>query len=294
MALSRHDNMDAHAGPSDDAAVVDLEERAIARRERLDKIGAWVMPAIMIALGLFTWDRVVVLNDIPHYILPGPGRVWETLITDWQILLDALSITLAITGMALLVAVVGGAGLAILFKQSRLMEMSLYPYAVILQVTPIVAIAPLIFIYVEDRLVGLLICAWLVAFFPVLSNTTLGLNSADHNLRDLFKIYGASRWQRLLHLELPSALPYFLGGLRIAGGLALIGAVVAEYVAGTGGIGSGLAFTILEAGYRLNIPRMFAALILIASTGIVIYAVLSFISWLLLHKWHESALKRER
>lgn len=294
MTATERDTLAPDTNSSHDAAIVDIEERAIARRERLDKIGAWVMPVIMIALGLFAWDRVVVLNEIPHYILPGPGRVWDTLIEDWPILRSALSITLAITGMALLVAVIGGAGLAILFKQSRLMEMSLYPYAVILQVTPIVAIAPLIFIYVEERLVGLLICAWLVAFFPVLSNTTLGLNSADHNLRDLFKIYGASRWQRLLHLELPSALPYFLGGLRIAGGLALIGAVVAEYVAGTGGIGSGLAFTILEAGYRLNIPRMFAALLLIAGTGIVIYAVLSFVSWLLLHKWHESALKRER
>ncbi|GAB5510562.1 MAG: ABC transporter permease [Hyphomicrobiales bacterium] len=294
MTATERDTLAPDTSSSHDAAIMDIEERAIARRERLDKIGAWVMPIIMIALGLFAWDRVVVLNEIPHYILPGPGRVWDTLIEDWPILRSALSITLAITGMALLVAVIGGAGLAILFKQSRLMEMSLYPYAVILQVTPIVAIAPLIFIYVEERLVGLLICAWLVAFFPVLSNTTLGLNSADHNLRDLFKIYGASRWQRLLHLELPSALPYFLGGLRIAGGLALIGAVVAEYVAGTGGIGSGLAFTILEAGYRLNIPRMFAALLLIAGTGIVIYAVLSFVSWLLLHKWHESALKRER
>jgi NitT/TauT family transport system permease protein len=293
MAVISNDDA-PRLSPSDDAHVVDLEERALARRERLDKIGAWLLPVIMIALGIFAWDRIVAINEIPHYILPGPGRVWDTLIADWRILFDALSITMMITGAALLAAIIGGAGLAILFKQSRLMEMSLYPYAVILQVTPIVAIAPLIFIYVEERLVGLLICAWLVAFFPVLSNTTLGLNSADHNLRDLFKIYGASRWQRLLHLELPSALPYFLGGLRIAGGLALIGAVVAEYVAGTGGIGSGLAFTILEAGYRLNIPRMFAALILIAATGVVIYAVLSFVSWLLLHKWHESALKRER
>lgn len=294
MAVIPSDERAPHLSASDESHVVDLEERAIARRQRFDRLGAWLLPVFMIALGLFAWDRMVAINDIPHYILPSPGRVWDTLVADWQLLLDALSITLAITGMALFVAVVGGAGLAILFKQSRLMEMSLYPYAVILQVTPIVAIAPLIFIYVEDRLIGLLICAWLVAFFPVLSNTTLGLNSADHNLRDLFKIYGASRWQRLLHLELPSALPYFLGGLRIAGGLALIGAVVAEYVAGTGGIGSGLAFTILEAGYRLNIPRMFAALILIAATGIVIYATLSFFSWLLLHKWHESALKREQ
>ncbi|MGD1887774.1 MAG: ABC transporter permease [Cohaesibacteraceae bacterium] len=286
--------MAPHAQPSDDETVMDLEERAIARRRRMDIIGTWTMPVIMIALGLFLWDRIVVLNDIPHFILPSPGRVWNTLVADLPLLLNALWVTLSITGMALIVAVIGGAGLAILFKQSRLMEMSLYPYAVILQVPPIVAIAPLIFIYVESRLAGLLICAWLVAFFPVLSNTTLGLNSTDHNLRDLFKIYGASRWQRLRFLELPSALPYFLGGLRIAGGLALIGAVVAEYVAGTGGIGSGLAFTILEAGYRLNIPRMFAALLLIAATGILIYAILSFLSWLLLHKWHESALKRER
>lgn len=294
MAVVEDQSMAPHAQPSDDETVMDLEERAIARRRRMDIIGTWTMPVIMIALGLFLWDRIVVLNDIPHFILPSPGRVWNTLVADLPLLLNALWVTLSITGMALIVAVIGGAGLAILFKQSRLMEMSLYPYAVILQVTPIVAIAPLIFIYVESRLAGLLICAWLVAFFPVLSNTTLGLNSTDHNLRDLFKIYGASRWQRLRFLELPSALPYFLGGLRIAGGLALIGAVVAEYVAGTGGIGSGLAFTILEAGYRLNIPRMFAALLLIAATGILIYAILSFLSWLLLHKWHESALKRER
>jgi NitT/TauT family transport system permease protein len=225
--------------------------------------------------------------------LPGPGLVFRTLIADWPILFDALLVTLQITLLALLVAVLGGVGLAVLFTQSRWMEMSFYPYAVILQVTPVVAIAPLIFIYVDSRIAGLLICAWLVAFFPVLSNTTLGLNSADHNLRDLFRIYGATRWQRLRYLQLPSALPYFLGGLRIAGGLSLIGAVVAEYVAGTGGIGSGLAFRILEAGYRLNIPRMFAALILIAVTGVLIFALLSFLSHMLLRKWHESALKRD-
>lgn len=272
---------------------IDLEERQRARSRRADKLGTWLMPVIMIVVTIVAWDQIVKINSIPHYILPGPGRVWDTLLADWRILFEALKITLWITLSALAIAVIGGAGLAILFTQSRLVEMSLYPYAVILQVTPIVAIAPLIFIYVESKIVGLLICAWLVAFFPVLSNTTLGLNSADHNLRDLFKIYGATRWQKLRFLQIPSALPYFLGGLRIAGGLALIGAVVAEYVAGTGGIGSGLAFTILEAGYRLNIPRMFAALFLIALTGVLIYAALSYLSHLLLHKWHESAIKRE-
>lgn len=273
--------------------VLDEEEARRAAARRNEKIGKWVLPLVVLFLTVFMWDRICVINNIPHYILPRPGLVLSTLIKDWPILLSALLVTLQITLMALAVAVIGGVGLAVLFTQSKFVEMSFYPYAVILQVTPIVSIAPLIFIYVSSKIVGLLLCAWIVAFFPILSNTTLGLNSADHNLRDLFKIYGATRWQSLRYLQLPSALPYFLGGLRIAGGLALIGSVVAEYVAGTGGIGSGLAFTILEASYRLNIPRMFAALLLIAGSGVVIFAGLSFLSHMLLRKWHESALKRE-
>ena len=278
---------------SDDTPALDAEDLKRLRAKRFETYGKWLLPALVLVLMIFAWDRLVVWNNIPHYILPGPGLVAQTLVNDWAMLFDALLVTLQITMMALAVAVIGGVGLAVLFTQSRLVEMSFYPYAVILQVTPIVAIAPLIFIYVDSRTAGLLLCAWLVAFFPVLANTTLGLNSADHNLRDLFRIYGASRWQTLRYLRLPAALPYFLGGLRIAGGLALIGAVVAEYVAGTGGIGSGLAFRILEAGYRLNIPRMFAALILIAVTGVIIFAGLSFLSHMLLRKWHESAVKRE-
>ncbi len=272
---------------------LDADERRRRNAAAFEKYGRWFFPVTVIVLSILVWDRFVAWNAIPHYILPGPGLVAETLVTDWSILFPSLMVTLQITLLALCMAVLGGVGLAVLFTQSRLVEMSFYPYAVILQVTPIVSIAPLIFIYVESKLVGLLLCAWLVAFFPVLSNTTLGLNSSDHNLRDLFRIYGATRWQKLRYLQLPSALPYFLGGLRIAGGLSLIGAVVAEYVAGSGGMGSGLAFRILEASYRLNIPRMFAALILIALTGVVIYACLSLISHLLLHKWHESAIRRE-
>ncbi|WP_102224290.1 ABC transporter permease [Acidimangrovimonas sediminis] len=273
--------------------IIDREEAARARRRRIESIGRWTLPLVVLVLMIVLWDRICVWNDIPKYILPRPGLVAETLWNDAPILFKALLITLRTTILALLVAVIGGVGLAVLFTQSKLFEMSFYPYAVVLQVTPIVAIAPLIFIYISSKIVGMLLCAWIVAFFPVLSNTTLGLNSADHNLRDLFNIYGATRWQRLRYLQLPSALPYFLGGLRIAGGLALIGAVVAEYVAGTGGVGSGLAFTILESSYRLNIPRVFAALILIAATGVVIFMALSLLSHLLLRKWHESALKRE-
>jgi NitT/TauT family transport system permease protein len=277
-----------------EGVAIDLEELARLRRARLERLGAWLLPLLTVGATIYAWHWVVVANEIPHYILPGPGRVFAQLVEDWPLLSDALLVTLKITLLALLTAVVVGVGLSVLFSLSRFVEMSFFPYAVILQVTPVVSIAPLIFIYVESPLAGLLICAWIVAFFPILSNTTLGLRSADHNLSDLFTIYGATRWQRLRYLQLPSALPYFLGGLRIAGGLSLIGAIVAEYVAGASGTGGGLAFRILEAGYRLNVPRMFAALLLIGLAGVAIFAATSLLNWQLLRKWHESAVSRER
>lgn len=275
------------------APVIDEEEAARARARRLSRIGTYVLPLIVMVLAVGGWAYVVVANEIPHYILPGPLAVFEALAENWGSLIQSWYVTITITALALILAVTVGVGLAVLFNLSKWVEMSFFPYAVVLQVTPIVAIAPLIFIYVESRTVGLLICAWIVAFFPILSNTVMGLNSSDHNLRDLFQIYGASRWQKLRFLQIPSALPYFLSGLRIAGGLSLIGAVVAEFVAGTGGIGSGLAFRILEASYRLQVPKMFAALLLIIVTGIAIYLLTSLVSHLLLRKWHESAIKRE-
>jgi NitT/TauT family transport system permease protein len=254
----------------------------------------WLAPLTLAALAIGAWDLVVRLKGIPPYILPGPGLVLASLINDWASLWPSLLVTLKITFMALLAAIIGGVGLAVLFSLSRWIELSLFPFAVILQVTPIIAVAPLILIYVDNTYLALLLCAWIVAFFPILSNTTLGLNSADHNLRDLFQLYRASRWQQLILLRLPAAMPYFLGGLRIAGGLSLIGAIVAEFAAGTAGTGSGLAYRILEAGYRLNIPRMFAALILISLTGIVIFLALTLLQHLVLRRWHESALQRER
>jgi NitT/TauT family transport system permease protein len=208
------------------------------------------------------------------------------------VLAASLAVTLITTLEGFVLAVVGGVALAIVFNQSRLIEHSLYPYAVILQVTPIVAIAPLLLIYLPQR-GAVLACAWIVAFFPVLANTTLGLSSVDRNLADLFRLYGASRWQVLWELKLPAALPYILGGLRIAGGLSLIGAVVAEIAAGSAGPGSGLAYRIAESGYRLNIPRMFAALLLLSVSGIVIFYALSLLSHLLLRRWHESAVMPE-
>jgi NitT/TauT family transport system permease protein len=281
-----------HDGTDADALAPITDER----RWLYLTIATWQKILAPVAIGLVVlslWEFVVWQAQVPYYILPGPWRIFRTLITDWGSLSGSLLITLQITGLALLAAVLLGGLLSILFSQSKWLEMSLFPYAVILQVTPIVAIAPLIIIWVNDTLVSLLICAWIVAFFPILSNTILGLNSADHNLINLFQLYGANRWQTLRYLRLPAALPYFLGGLRISGGLALIGAVVAEFVAGSGGTASGLAFRILEAGYQLKIPRMFAALVMVSGTGILIFLALSLVSHLLLRRWHESAVRRE-
>ena len=265
------------------------ELNAPARAEGALRI---VLPIALLALGVLIWDLVVRLKGIPPYVLPGPGLVFTTLVADWSILSESLLVTLVTTFEGFLLAVVGGVGLALLFNVSRVVEYSLYPYAVILQVTPVVAIAPLLLIYLPQQ-AAVLACAWIVAFFPVLANTTLGLNSVDHNLIDLFRLYGASRAQVLRRLKLPAALPYILGGMKIAGGLSLIGAVVAEIAAGAAGAGSGLAYRISESGYRLNIPRMFAALVLLSVVGILIYFALSLLSHLMLRRWHESAISRE-
>jgi NitT/TauT family transport system permease protein len=251
-----------------------------------------VLPIVVFTVAVIGWDLLVRLNDIPPYVLPGPLLVFETLIKDRQILFDALGVTLLTTLEGFAAASVGGILLALLFNTSRVIEYSFYPYAVILQVTPVIAIAPLLLIYLPQQ-AAVVACAWIVAFFPVLANTTLGLNSVDKNLADLFQLYGASTEQKLRFLKLPAALPHILAGLRIAGGLSLIGAVVAEIAAGSAGAGSGLAFRIAESGYRLNIPRMFAALLLLSVTGIVIFMALSLVSHLMLRRWHESALGKE-
>ena len=252
-----------------------------------------VAPALIGVLALGVWEGIVRVEQIPPYILPGPLLIARTLITDWSTLFPSLLVTLAITEAAFFVSAVLGLLLAVLFTQSAWIERAFFPYAVILQVTPLVAIAPLIILWVKWVPLALLVCAWLVAFFPVLSNTVLGLTSTDRNLVDLFRLYSATRWQALRYLRLPAALPFFLGGLRISGGLALIGAVVAEFVAGTGGAQSGLAFRILEAGYQLQIPRMFAAVFLISAAGVLIFILLQGLSRVALGLWHESEIETE-
>jgi len=258
--------------------------------------GTWprlLAPLMMGAVLLGAWEFAVRHLGVPEYVVPGPLRIGQALAADWPTLAAGLAVTLRVTVLALLAAVTTGVGLSVLFSRFRWAEMTFLPLAVMLQVTPIVAIAPLIIIWVDNVQAALLICAWIVAFFPIVSNTTTGLKSADRNLVDLFRLYGASRWQTLWQLRLPAAMPFFLAGLRISGGLALIGAVVAEFVAGAGGASSGLAYRILESGYQLQIPRMFAALALISLSGVAIFLALTLLSHLALRRWHESALRGE-
>ncbi|MGM4920402.1 ABC transporter permease subunit [Tardiphaga sp. 813_E8_N1_3] len=252
-----------------------------------------VWPVVVFVAGIVLWDLVVRIGEIPPYLLPGPVLVFQTLVADWSILSESLGVTLLTALEGFIAAAVGGIALALLFNQSKWLEYSLLPYAIVLQVTPVIAIAPLMLIYLPQQ-TAVVVCAWIVAFFPVLANTTLGLNSVDRNLAGLFQLYRASRWQVLRYLKLPAALPFILGGLRIAGGLSLIGAVAAEIAAGAAGAGSGLAYRISESSYRLNIPRMFAALLLLSVAGIVIYMLLALVSHGLLRRWHESALRKEK
>ena len=266
---------------------------AVARTGTVEKILRIVIPFIMVALAIGLWQLHITVNEVPRYIMPAPGDVIAALYTDWGTLSPSLLVTLRITFLALAIALVGGVGLAIILVQSKWIELAIFPFAVILQVTPMIAIAPLLIIYMPDTHSALLTCAFVVAFFPILSNMVAGLKSVDHNLLNLFELYGASRWQTLLYLKLPASLPYFAAGLRIGGGLSLIAAVVAEFAAGSAGKGAGLAFRLLESGYRLNYPRLYAALILLMVTGVAIFAATSLIAWLLLHRWHESAMKRE-
>ncbi|WP_341912629.1 ABC transporter permease [Polaromonas sp. YR568] len=250
-------------------------------------------PSLVAVVLLAAWQGLVTGFKLPPYLVPSPLLMFQTLVTDWQSLGGSLLVTLKITLLSFLAATVVGVLISFLFVQSRKIETALFPYAVLLQVTPIVAVAPLIIIWVKDPTASLVMCASLVALFPIISNTTLGLRSIDPDLQSYFAMNRASRLQTLVRLRIPSALPYFFGGLRISSGLALIGAVVAEFVAGTGGAATGLAYQILMAGYQLNIPRMFAALLLISLAGVGLFALMAWLTKLALGSWHASELSRD-
>jgi NitT/TauT family transport system permease protein len=243
-----------------------------------------IAPAALFLLALVLWEVLVRATGVPVYLVPGPVAILRAFAADPGGLLAALASTLTVTAAALVAASAIGVALALLMAASRIARAAIQPWAVVLQVTPIVAIAPLVIVWVGDPFAALVVCATIVAFFPVFAGTAAGLAAAPSDLVDLFRLYGAGPVRTLRLLRLPAALPYFLTGLRISGGLALVGAVVAEFVAGSGGFASGLAFRILEAGYRLQVPRMFAALVLLAIAGIAINAALGALERALLRR----------
>lgn len=253
-----------------------------------------LLPTLVFITAIASWELTVRLAGIPHYILPAPSLILVTLWDNLGSLAISWLFTIKITFGALLLAILSGLLLGALFALSRTVELALFPFAIVLQVTPIVAIAPLILIYVDSTTAALLICAWIVAFFPILSNTLIGLRATDPGLRDLFRLYQASPWQRLRWLLAPTALPYFIAGIKISGGLALIGAVVAEFAAGAAGRETGLASRILEASFRTEIPKMYAALLLIALTGVTIFIAFDLLSRLLLGRRYGSGPPHER
>jgi NitT/TauT family transport system permease protein len=252
-----------------------------------------VYPLVVAVVLIAAWQGLVTGLELPPYLVPSPLLMMKTLFTDWASLGGSLLVTIKITLLAFVVATVLGVLISFVFVQSRALETALFPYAVLLQVTPIVAVAPLIIIWVRNPTGSMVICAALVALFPIISNTTLGLRSVDPDLQSYFTLNGATRWQSLVRLRIPSALPYFFGGMRISSGLALIGAVVAEFVAGTGGNSAGLAYQILQAGFQLNIPRMFAALLLISLTGVALFVGMAWASKRALGSWHASETSHE-
>ena len=242
------------------------------------------LAALLVLTGL--WEATVRAFDIPATQLPAPSLIAKTMVDNAPQLLAATATTLREALEALALAAFGGVALALLFAWSPWLEKTFLPLAIALQVTPLIAIAPLLLIYLEPA-AAVLACAFLVAFFPILSNASAGLKAADRGLVELFRPEGASRGKILLLLRLPSALPQIFTGLRIGGGLSLIGAVAAELAAGAAGRGEGLAFRIVEAGYRLKIPMMFAAVALLCLCGLAFYGVLAGLGQLVLRRWRD-------
>jgi NitT/TauT family transport system permease protein len=269
---------------------LEVEEQAATG---LRSIG-WLLPPLAGLLFLLGWEGVVRYYQVSKFILPPPSLIVATLVEQRTELFSALLFTAIITLSAFALAIASGVVLGVLLTQNWTIERTFWPYAVTVQVTPMIAIAPLIIIWVGlDRVwLAMLIMAWMVAFFPMLSNTAIGMKSADHGLRNVFALYDASRWKQLRYLQFPSALPFILAGARISAGLSVIGAVVAEFMAGSGSA-KGLAYAIVESGAMFNIPRMFAALMLLSAFGLSIWYVTALVQRLLLRHWHESELRQE-
>jgi NitT/TauT family transport system permease protein len=265
--------------------------RALIRQEWFAPILAPVIFGIL-ALGL--WQFGCRAFSVPIYLLPAPTDIAQCLLYNWPALLHALGNTLSVTLTAFILAVFLGVAAAFMLVQSRWIEMALLPYAVLLQATPVVAVAPLIIILIKNTSLALIACTTVIALFPIITNTTIGLRSADPALLANLRMNNVGRTQTLWRLRLQSALPFFMVGLRISSGLAFIGAVVAEFIAGAGGRGAGLAYVILQSSFQLDIPRIFASLLLIGLTGLALFGTMAALNRLLLRSPHGSPIDLEK
>lgn len=232
-------------------------------------------PLLLTALLLIGWESACRALQVPAYFLPAPSGVAAALADNLPTLIRAAGVTLSTAVIALVIASLVAQALALLTALSPVLDRAITPLAAVVQVTPVVAIAPLLLIWAgidhpERALVAL---AVLVAFFPIFSGAVAGLKSADPDLERLFALYGARRWQTVLRLRLPSAVPFLLEGHKVGAGLALIGAVVAEFGAGSGKI-QGLAWQMLDAGNKLQTARMIAALVVLGVMGVALHAAL--------------------
>jgi NitT/TauT family transport system permease protein len=239
------------------------------------------------------WQGICKSLEIPKYLFPAPTDIVQAWIDNFDNLLGALFSTFvsAIVGFGL--SIVIGMSFALLMSQSRIIERSLFPYAVLLQTIPIVAIAPLIVIWFGPGMPAVVCIAFLISLFPIITNTTAGLTSTDHNLVAMFELYNATWFQRMTKLRFPAALPYIMTGLRISSGLAVIGAIVGEFIAGIGGMHGGIGYVITFAASRVQMPYLFAAAFASSLLGIIIFIMVSIVSARFLRHWHESAIRRE-
>ena len=232
-------------------------------------------PILLVAVLLGLWETACRLTGVPAYFLPAPSAVAAAMAQDWALLLGSAWKTLSTALLALAFASLIACSLALIISTNRLLEKAVQPLAVALQVTPVVAIAPQVVIWAglahPDR--AIISLAVIVAFFPIFSGALTGLKSTDPDLERLFDLYGATPWQKLQRLRIPSATPFILEGHKVAGGLAVIGAVVAEFVAGSGG-SQGLAWRILESSNRLQTAKTFASVIVLSLMGALLHAVL--------------------
>lgn len=252
-------------------------------------------PAIVaLILFLVVWQSVIFFSGLKPFVLPGPLDVIASFGENTQQLLEAAWFTLQSSTVSFVLVIVLGTAVSFALASSKFVEKAFYPYAVMLQSTPVIAIAPIIIIWFGFGFGSIIVISVIIGIFAVIANTTQGLISVENNLQNLFKLYGASSNQTLWKLRLPFALPYMVTGWRIASAQVVIGAIVGEYMAGAGGAnGGGLGIMIAVTAARLQTPLLFASALTSAFMGIGFFLIVNYIGYLLLKNWHESVLQHE-